>query len=552
MAYEILTTYGKGEHESKLIQHLGIISGICSESRLAELIDLHIEQKRRKVTVGQAVQAMILNAMGFTGRALYLTPRFYTSRPVDVLVGSGLNASDLNDASLGTALDAIYEYGITELFYSVTKNILEHFGISTRFAHLDSTTFSLHGVYNSEEDEDEVPEGIIYITKGHSKDHEAGLNQVVLQLICANKSSIPLWIEALSGNASDKKSFKETVKQFQKQFDAESMPYIVMDAAFYTKENVQESGEFRWVTRVPETLKSVREYYQQVNIEQMAVLAEGYRYQTVDSTYGAIKQRWLIIYSQQAYNREIKTLEKNLEKERERNRIELKHLRNETFSCETDAEKAAVKFGKTLRHQTFEYQITSCNRYSQKGRPAKDAKPDTVEWYISGTLSDDLAAIEETRSRKGKFVIATNELDTSVLSDRQLLEAYKDQGVSVERGFRFLKDPLFYAESLYLKMPERIMALLMVMTLSLLMYSLAEMRIRAALKDNKCAIWDQKNKRTDRPTVRWVFMIFEDVLLLYTRKGQSVEKQAMNIREEHRIVLRCLGPAYRKMYFLRL
>ena len=86
MAYEIHTVYGKGVHESKIIQHLGIISGICDECRLVELIDLHIEQKRRKVTVGQAVQAMILNALGFTGRALYLTPRFCTSRPVDVLV----------------------------------------------------------------------------------------------------------------------------------------------------------------------------------------------------------------------------------------------------------------------------------------------------------------------------------------------------------------------------------------------------------------------------------------------------------------------------------
>ena len=181
MAYEIHTTYGKGAHEGKLIQHLGIISGICDECRLADLIDLHIEQKRRKVSVGEATQAMILNALGFTGRALYLTPRFYTNRPVDVLVGSGIKADDLNDSSLGAALDAIYEYGITELFYSVTKNILDRFGISTQFAHLDSTTFSFHGVYNSEEDESDIPEGIIHIRKGPSKDHEPGLNQGFVQ-----------------------------------------------------------------------------------------------------------------------------------------------------------------------------------------------------------------------------------------------------------------------------------------------------------------------------------------------------------------------------------
>ena len=49
-----------------------------------------------------------------------------------------------------------------------------------------------------------------------------------------------------------------------------------------------------------------------------------------------------------------------------------------------------------------------------------------------------------------------------------MLENYKDQGVSVERGFRFLKAPLFFAHSLFLKKPERIMALLMIMGLSLM------------------------------------------------------------------------------------
>jgi transposase len=173
MTYIVSTKEKNTKHESKLIQH--------------------IEQKRRKVSVGQAVQAMILNAFGFTGRALYVTPRFYANRPVDHLIGNGLRARDLHDSSLGTALDAIYDFGITELFYLLAQNIC------SRFGHLDSTTFSLHGVYNSEEDESEISEGVIHITKGHSKDNAPELNQVVLQLICTNKSSIPLWIEALSG-----------------------------------------------------------------------------------------------------------------------------------------------------------------------------------------------------------------------------------------------------------------------------------------------------------------------------------------------------------------
>ena len=109
------------QQQNKLIQHLGIIAGMCNEVDLIGRIDECIGRGRRKVSVGQAVQSMILNALGFSGRALYLTPRFYESRPVDVLVGKGLTAEDLHDASLGTALDAIYDYGMTKLFYQVSS-----------------------------------------------------------------------------------------------------------------------------------------------------------------------------------------------------------------------------------------------------------------------------------------------------------------------------------------------------------------------------------------------------------------------------------------------
>jgi transposase len=493
---------------------------------------------------------MILNALGFSGRALYLTPRFYKSRPVDVLVGEGLTAEHLNDASLGTALDALYDTGITELFFSVSQQILTRYGIPTGFAHLDSTTFSLHGEYNSKYDPEKIPEGVIHITKGFSKDHAPDLNQVVLQLICTHKSSMPMWIETLSGNTSDKKSFAETVKAFQRQFRKDSMPYMVMDSAFYTQKNITECYDIHWVTRVPETVKEVRVHYATLDPDRMQECGNGYRTTSVRSTYGGVTQRWLLVYSAHAYEREIKTFEKNLAKRRDRNEKGLKHLRNTPFACQADAQAAAETFSKNLRYQSLTYTVVSKNRYVGKGRPAKDAIPDGVQWFIEGGLDDDDVQIEQTKQHKGRFVLATNELDETVLSDAQLLEVYKDQGVTVERGFRFLKDPLFYAESLYLKKPERIMALLMVMTLSLLMYSLAEMRIREALVQSGRHIWDQKNKPTTKPTIRWIFMIFEDILLLYQRVGESVHRRAMNIEDEHRIVLECLGPRYEKIYFL--
>jgi len=92
-------------YENKILQHIGIVAGICNEIGLSETIDHLIPKQRRKVSVGQAVQAMVLNALGFSNKALYLTPHFYDNRPVEVLIGQGVEAAALHDDSLGTALD---------------------------------------------------------------------------------------------------------------------------------------------------------------------------------------------------------------------------------------------------------------------------------------------------------------------------------------------------------------------------------------------------------------------------------------------------------------
>lgn len=66
--------------------------------------------------------------------------------------------------------------------------------------------------------------------------------------------------------------------------------------------------------------------------------------------------------------------------------------------------------------------------------------------------------------------------------DKKMLSFYKSQQ-SVELGFRFLKSPDFLTSSLYLKKPERIEALLMVMTCCLMIYAALEYKIRQELQD---------------------------------------------------------------------
>jgi transposase len=45
-----------------------------------------------------------------------------------------------------------------------------------------------------------------------------------------------------------------------------------------------------------------------------AEMEKGYKVSSFKSAYGEIEQRWLLVYSAQAFERERKTLEKNLDK----------------------------------------------------------------------------------------------------------------------------------------------------------------------------------------------------------------------------------------------
>ncbi len=267
--------------------------------------------------MGTAVKAMIVNALGFSNKALYLTPQFYENRPVELLIAEGVQASDLHDDCLGTALDALYENGITEVFYSVSSRALSAAGIKHRFVHLDSTTFSLHGEYDvsGERKHEDDPE-VVSITKGFSKDQHPELNQVILSLMCAHRSTIPVWLEVLSGNESDKKSFHKSIAEYKKQFRAKRLPYFVADSALYTKEGLSQMSDIRWVTRVPETIRQARERILETDSSHLTPSdQEGYSYREVQETYAGVTQRWLIVFSKKAYEREYETLAKNIRKE---------------------------------------------------------------------------------------------------------------------------------------------------------------------------------------------------------------------------------------------
>lgn len=533
-------------YESRILDHLGLVAGMCDELGLSDRIDECIAQdtEQRTVSVGQAVKAMILNGLGFTEQRLYLTPRFFATKPTERLIGAGIKPEHLNDDTLGRTLDALYDYGITELFRDLAAHAAARLELTPRFVHLDATSFLAHGTYNSEAPEPE--EGVVHIRKGYSRDHRPGLNQVVLDLMVEHQAGLPVLMEPLSGNASDQGSFPELIDRHLSHLqNAHGFEYVVADSALYSADHIRRLHEAgtKFITRVPETISEAKQALRDVDVETMEPLTEGYRSASYNSGYGDIPQRWLIVYSEAAEARARRRGAQMARREHEAEEKTLRELEGREFACRADAMQALEAFEANLTASVLIGSRVLREVHVALGAGGELIETGTITYGITGLLAPDPAREADLTKQKSLFIIATNEVDEKTLPPVDLLEGYKGQH-AVERGFRFLKDPQFLASTLYLKSEKRIMALLMVMTLCLLVYAALQYRIRQGLKETGQSYPDQKGSATQRPTARWIFQSFVGIHVLYAGSQHLI----LNLNEHHQTVISVLGPSYEQLY----
>jgi transposase len=546
------------------LDHHGIVAGMCDELEIVERINKRIGSSdlRRIIQPGVSVKAMIINGLGFVNRCLYLTTQFFASKPVEALLGEGVRAEDLDDHTLGKTLDEIYAYGCTKFFGEIAFEIAQEKGLLGTTAKLDSTSFSFEGDYRSKNkfskrsletsQENEEP-AAIEVTYGFSKDKRPDLKQVMLSMVVSGKADLPLWCKGLDGNSSDKKTFHEiikAVKNFQKELKNQDSFIWIADSALYSKEALLSIQDHLWITRVPESLSECKAEINKVCDEEIWTKGDnGYSFRETTTSYGGIEQRWLIVRSDQALEREIKTLRATILKEYERATKDLWHLKNKVFECKKDAETHLKIFKKNYKFHKIEGQIIETRQHKTKGRPKKGEENYVLRYNVEAIAVLDVEKEKQAINRKGKFVLATNELSQKHLSSLCILTNYKDQQ-SVERGFRFLKDPYFMADHFFLKKPERIEALMVVMCLSLLVYNFAQYKVRQTLAIQKETLPNQKNKQINNPTMRWIFQMMEGVgvVEIYDPKKNFRKLMVTNLDSNRLKIIQLCGPYVMKIY----
>ena len=470
------------------------------------------------------------------------------SETLDRLLGDGIRACDLTDYTLGHALDEVSAYGVSKLFGEVAFEIALEQKVLGGSNHLDTTSMTVHGEYAVED-----KASTIEITHGFSKDHRPDLKQVVLSLVVNGPADMPLWMEPLSGNSSDKTSFHETIKQvqaFQAQMDVETRFKWVADSALYSKEHLLKNNDYCWLTRVPETITEAKRLV--ATPSEQFIWAEhdkGYSSACVISEYGGIRQRWLLVSSSQAYEREKKTLLKKMATQEKALTKALWHLGNEIFNCEQDAKKSLKAIQKKYPLHQIESELVPQYKHAKPGKPKAGAEKPLSGYQIQARFKIDQALMEEKLCAKGRFILATNDLNAQTYTDANMLEEYKSQQ-NVEQGFRFLKDPWFMVDSVFLKTPHRVEALMMVMTLCLMVYNLAQYRLRECLARQNETLPNQLGKEIKNPTMRWVFQLMENIAIVRfcDASGRTLKECITNLTPLRKKIIRLAGDTACEMY----
>ena len=530
------------------LDHLGIIAGVIKDLNIVELIDARLgTYEGESLSAGETVAGMIINGLGFSNKPLSLTPLFFKNCPLELLFREGVEADDFNRFKLGRILDRCHGYGTELLFAEISLAVCRHEKVDTRFNSLDSTSFTLSGDYLAKTDDDTVK-----ITLGYSKDHRPDLKQVMLEMMVSHDGGIPLVGKVLGGNASDNTVFKERCEKLLEEFkEAESPRYIVADCKVYTEDNSANLKDLLFVTRIPNTIKVVGKTIDQAleAPENWETLEDGRKVQTFNVEHYGMKQRWHVLSSETSRQRAIKSVDKRIGKEEKAIEKQLFHLQAKRFNCAEDAMAAAECQAKKWKmHCLNSTQTVEHFSYEGKGRPKKDQQPTKISYQVIATSEQDADKVSRLKAKEAHYIIGGN-TDPEELSDQEVVNVYKEQH-QVERGFRFLKDPLFFVSSLFVKTPQRIMALLMVMLLSLLVYGIAERRMRACLAAQKETLPNQIHQDTEAPTLRWIFQLLLGIHALKISTGNQSHQVIEGLTPLREKILRLFGPTVAGIYQL--
>ena len=485
------------------------------------------------------------------------------------LLQPGLTRASLHDYRLGQILEALFAAHLNRVFGAIALNALDVYAISTPWLHQDTTTIPLYGAYEEEPHRGEgpVPPRPAY---GHSKDGHDDLKQVLLSLGVSSEG-LPLRLGVRDGNTSDSRETPVAIEECL-ALGLDGVRGIVADSKAYCKRTLglcleQGVGLITLVPRTCAVRQEVETWGQQhgplpLLLEKPgrtrqeaprrwhgASVVRQVEVEDADGRLDLAEIRFLVVHSSQLADQSAVAYAAAQAKEAERLAEHIRRVEARWFACTADAEAAIADYegrgqgrrGRPphpWRYHALHYRVEALSvpkKRTRRGRPPKTEGPQVEVRYRLVVHREALVPAEDTY---GWTVLATT-VQPEVCTDTEILQAYQEQHITVEPGFRWIKNPAAISP-VWLEKPERIAALAMLTVVGLLVYAVIQRQVRLYLRDHERHIPGNKGL-TATPTAAVVFALFRPVTLVHFAVDNASLLEVYGIQEDHRIVCEAVG-----------
>jgi transposase len=551
------------------VAHLPLVLGVVRKLNVAALIDTFCPPHPANVlSCGRGVEALLLAILD-GHHALYKVGARLEERGMLPLLQPGLTRASLHDYRLGQILGTLFAANLNRVFGAIALNALEVYAVPTPWLHQDTTTITLYGAY---EEEARPVQGLVppRPAYGHSKDGHDDLKQVLLSL-GVSSDGLPLRLGVRDGNTSDSTETPVAIEECL-ALGLEGVRGIVADSKAYCKRTLGLCLEQRvgLITLVPRTCavrqeleawgqqhsglpllhekpgrtrqEPPRRWHGQSVVRRVPV-------EYADGRLDVAEIRFLVVHSSQLAHQAAVAYAAAQAKEAERVTEHGRHVEARWFACAADAEAAIAEYEgggqgrrgrkpRPWRHHVLHYQVEAVNvpqKRTRRGRPPKAEAPQVERRYRLRVHPEALVPSEEAH---GWTVLATT-VGPERCTDAKLLQAYQAQHITVEPGFRWIKNPAAISP-VWLEKPERIAALAMLTVVGLLVYAVIQRQVRLYLRDHNQHIPGNKGP-TAMPTAAVVFALFAPVMLVQFAMENATSLQVHGVQDQHLIVCEAVG-----------
>jgi transposase len=532
------------------VHHLPIIKAYADQLGLVGLIN-HYVPTAMDVDAGTVVLGLVLDTL--SGRSpLYRLEEFFASQDTELLLGKAVPPDAFTDDTVGRVLDRLYDFGTMKLFTACAVRAAARFGLERRYVHFDTTSWSVWGDYEFSEAQN-LP---FRVTYGYSKDKRPDLKQFILSTLCVDRA-VPIWGKPEDGNAADKTlntTLLSEIAQLLARYGVQPGAYIyIADAALVTEDNLAALRNTWFITRLPATYSEcgrvIGEAVAHNRWEEVGVLAQtkptkhrpGTFYKVAEDSVTLYGQpyRAVVVHSSTQDQRRQKRLQRELQASYATLETAVRDAATQGYFCRADAEAAAERLrALPSTYYQVEVGIEECPQYGP-GRPRRDASRPVkaLRYRLKPTLRAQADVITRKSQERACFVLLTNVPTAGEMAHQagDVLRAYKEQH-GVEQNFAFLKDPLI-VNSLFLKKPERIEALGLVLLLALLIWRLMERSLRLHVETSRNALpgWDKK--ATQKPTAFMMMTKFMAVMVLKVGPHRQLAHPLSTVQQAYLLAL---------------